>query len=143
MEEARKLGHNYVGTEHILLGLLREGEGVAANVLENLGMDVVEVRTQVLDLLGHDSKDPPKLEQEIGPIPCSPETNHAKWINQHFTTPHGYKFEITTEGEVNSFNDNALLSKDVAASSNDTLTELKKLLIQQAEITTQMLKLLK
>jgi len=38
MDESRKLGHNYVGTEHILLGLIREGEGVAAQVLTNLGV---------------------------------------------------------------------------------------------------------
>ena len=40
-------GHNYIGTEHILLGLLREGEGVAARVLETLGADVSKIRTQV------------------------------------------------------------------------------------------------
>ena len=39
LEEARQLGHNYIGTEHLLLGLIREGEGVAARVLENLGID--------------------------------------------------------------------------------------------------------
>ncbi|MCL4191785.1 MAG: ATP-dependent Clp protease ATP-binding subunit, partial [Thermoguttaceae bacterium] len=53
MEEARNLGHNYVGTEHILLGLLREQEGVAAQVLMNLGLKLEEVREEVLNLLGH------------------------------------------------------------------------------------------
>ena len=53
MEEARNLGHNYVGTEHILLGLLREEEGVAAQVLRNLGLKLEEVREEVLNLLGH------------------------------------------------------------------------------------------
>src|SRR5262245_13179417 len=53
MEEARKLNHNYVGTEHILLGLLREQEGVAAQVLMNLGLKLEEVREEVLNLLGH------------------------------------------------------------------------------------------
>jgi ATP-dependent Clp protease ATP-binding subunit ClpA len=53
MEEARNLNHNYVGTEHILLGLLREEEGVAAQVLMNLGLKLKEVREEVLDLLGH------------------------------------------------------------------------------------------
>ena len=53
MEEARNLNHNYVGTEHILLGLLREQEGVAAQVLMNLGMKLEEVRDEVLNLLGH------------------------------------------------------------------------------------------
>ncbi len=53
MEEARNLNHNYVGTEHILLGLLREQEGVAAQVLMNLGLKLEDVREEVLSLLGH------------------------------------------------------------------------------------------
>ncbi|AQP63915.1 ATP-dependent Clp protease ATP-binding subunit [Listeria monocytogenes] len=52
MDEARKLGHTYVGTEHILLGLIREGEGVAARVLSNLGISLNKARQQVLQLLG-------------------------------------------------------------------------------------------
>ncbi|SFB33712.1 ATP-dependent Clp protease ATP-binding subunit ClpC [Lentibacillus halodurans] len=51
-DEARKLGHSYVGTEHILLGLIREGEGVAARVLNNLGISLNKARQQVLQLLG-------------------------------------------------------------------------------------------
>jgi C-terminal, D2-small domain, of ClpB protein./UvrB/uvrC motif./ATPase family associated with various cellular activities (AAA)./Clp amino terminal domain./AAA domain (Cdc48 subfamily). len=53
MDEARKLGHSYVGTEHILLGLIREGEGVAARVLGNLGVSLNKARQQVLQLLGN------------------------------------------------------------------------------------------
>ncbi|MFO7247651.1 MAG: ATP-dependent Clp protease ATP-binding subunit [Bacillota bacterium] len=52
MDEARKLGHTYVGTEHILLGLIREGEGIAARVLNNLGVSLNKARQQVLQLLG-------------------------------------------------------------------------------------------
>jgi ATP-dependent Clp protease ATP-binding subunit ClpC len=55
-DEARRLGHNYVGTEHILLGLIREGEGVAAQVLMSLGVDLEKARRQTLKLLGGDSK---------------------------------------------------------------------------------------
>ena len=51
-EEARSLGHNYVGTEHLLLGLLREQEGVAARVMMNLGIKLDDVREEVLNLLG-------------------------------------------------------------------------------------------
>jgi ATP-dependent Clp protease ATP-binding subunit ClpC len=54
VEEARLLGHNYVGTEHLLLGLIREGEGVAARVLLDLGADRKKVREEVLKLLGSD-----------------------------------------------------------------------------------------
>jgi len=56
LEEARQLGHNYIGTEHLLLGLIREGEGVAARVLENLALDLSKVRTQVIRLLGDTSE---------------------------------------------------------------------------------------
>jgi len=54
IEEARNLGHNYVGSEHLLLGLLREEEGVAAQVLMNMGVNLADVREEVLNLLGHD-----------------------------------------------------------------------------------------
>src|SRR5207247_5672208 len=53
VEEARNLNHNYVGTEHLLLGLIREDEGVASQVLMNLGLDLAKVREEVLRLLGH------------------------------------------------------------------------------------------
>ena len=49
--KARNLGHSYVGTEHILLGLLREGEGIAARVLENLGVDLNEIRNEIMKTL--------------------------------------------------------------------------------------------
>ena len=52
IEEARKLEHKYVGTEHLLLGLLREQEGVAAQVLVNMGLRLQDVREEVLELLG-------------------------------------------------------------------------------------------
>merc|ERR1712113_1346673 len=52
LEEARQLGHNYIGTEHLLLGLIREGEGVAARVLEHSGVDLAKVRSQIIRSLG-------------------------------------------------------------------------------------------
>ncbi len=52
IEESQNLGHNYVGTEHIMLGLLREGEGVAAQVLANMGLDLKRARKEVIQLLG-------------------------------------------------------------------------------------------
>ncbi|NQY79155.1 MAG: ATP-dependent Clp protease ATP-binding subunit [Candidatus Caenarcaniphilales bacterium] len=51
-DEARQFGHNYIGTEHLLLGLIREGEGVAARVLDNLGVDLAKVRQHIIRLLG-------------------------------------------------------------------------------------------
>jgi len=57
-EEARQLNHNYIGTEHLLLGLIREGEGVAARVLANLGVDPAKVRVQTTSLLGAEGQPP-------------------------------------------------------------------------------------
>ncbi|VVB05081.1 unnamed protein product [Arabis nemorensis] len=56
LEEARQIGHNYIGSEHLLLGLLREGEGVAARVLENLGADPTNIRTQVIRMVGENNE---------------------------------------------------------------------------------------
>ncbi|MEX2671366.1 MAG: ATP-dependent Clp protease ATP-binding subunit [Phycisphaeraceae bacterium] len=68
IEEARNLNHNYVGTEHLLLGLLREHDGVAAQVLMNLGLKLEEVREEVLNLLGAGSSSdaPPEMGPEAG-----------------------------------------------------------------------------
>ncbi len=65
IEEARNLNHNYVGTEHLLLGLLREHDGVAAQVLMNLGLKLEEVREEVLNLLGAgvESEEPQQQEK--------------------------------------------------------------------------------
>src|ERR1041385_1375485 len=51
IDEARRLNHHYIGTEHLLLGLVREGEGIAAGVLESLGVSLDKVRAQVIDVL--------------------------------------------------------------------------------------------
>lgn len=59
MDEARRLGHNYIGTEHLLLGLIKEGEGVASHVLMNLGLNLNKVRSEVIKLLGSSSPQPP------------------------------------------------------------------------------------
>jgi len=70
IEEARNLNHNYVGTEHLLLGLLREHDGVAAQVLMNLGLKLEEVREEVLNLLGAGAESeeaPPQSEPQEPP----------------------------------------------------------------------------
>jgi ATP-dependent Clp protease ATP-binding subunit ClpC len=71
LEEARALGHNYIGTEHILLGLLRENEGVAAHVLMNLGVKLEDVREEVLNLLGADAQAQAGRETEGGEPPAA------------------------------------------------------------------------
>ena len=67
IEEARNLNHNYVGTEHILLGLLREHDGVAAQVLMNLGLKLEDVREEVLNLLGAGTESDPEMASSGGP----------------------------------------------------------------------------
>lgn len=73
LREALQLGHNYIGTEHILLGLIREGEGVAAQVLMKLGADLARVRQQVIQLLsGYQGKEPVTTG---GPAEGTPSTS--------------------------------------------------------------------
>ena len=65
-EEAKMLNHNYIGTEHILLGLIHEGEGAAAKALESLGISLESVREQVQDIIGQGQQQP------TGHIPFTP-----------------------------------------------------------------------
>jgi ATP-dependent Clp protease ATP-binding subunit ClpA len=65
LKEALQLGHNHIGTEHILLGLLREGDGVAAQILVKMGADLNRVRQEVIQLLHGRAGDEP----EVGPVP--------------------------------------------------------------------------
>jgi len=62
IDEARRLGHNYIGTEHLLLGLVREGEGIAAGVLESLGVNLDKVRHEVIRVLSQSSSSGPAQE---------------------------------------------------------------------------------
>src|SRR5579884_3777440 len=55
VDEARRLGHHYIGTEHLLLGLVREGEGIAAGVLQSVGIDLDNARTQTIQVLSQSS----------------------------------------------------------------------------------------
>src|SRR6516165_2585818 len=55
VDEARRLNHHYIGTEHLLLGLVREGEGIAAGVLESLGVNLEKVRTQTIQVIAESS----------------------------------------------------------------------------------------
>jgi ATP-dependent Clp protease ATP-binding subunit ClpC len=70
VEEASNLGHNYIGTEHLLLGLIKENEGIAAQVLMNLGIKLEDVREEVLDFLGADREEE---EEEEGPAASEPQ----------------------------------------------------------------------
>jgi ATP-dependent Clp protease ATP-binding subunit ClpC len=73
-EEARMLNHNYIGTEHILLGLIHEGEGVAAKALESLGISLEAVRQKVEEIIGHGQQSP------SGHIPFTPRPSTSCWV---------------------------------------------------------------
>ena len=73
VDEARRLGHHYIGTEHLLLGLIREGEGIASGILESLGLSLDRVRNEVLRVLGN-----PDLLPAAEPPPPMPEIT-TRW----------------------------------------------------------------
>ncbi len=78
MEEAGNLGHNYIGTEHLLLGLIKENEGIAAQVLLNLGVKLEDVREEVLDFLGADTADDEDDETGVGEEGPSGQSGNSK-----------------------------------------------------------------
>src|SRR5215510_13545371 len=77
-EEARMLNHNYIGTEHILLGLIHEGEGVAAKALESLGISLEAVRAQVEEIIGHGGWAPTCRASASRSSSCCPATPAAR-----------------------------------------------------------------
>jgi ATP-dependent Clp protease ATP-binding subunit ClpC len=85
-EEAQRFQHNYIGTEHLLLGLVREGEGVAANVLSNLGVDLNKVRDAVEAIIGRGDR---IVLGEIGLTPRAKKVlelavDEARLLNHHY-----------------------------------------------------------
>ena len=91
LEEASNLGHNYLGTEHLLLGLLRESEGIAAQVLMNLGIKLEDVREEVLEFLG--AEPPPAPEKEKGGTPSKSKTPALDTFGRDLT-------ELADEGKL-------------------------------------------
>jgi ATP-dependent Clp protease ATP-binding subunit ClpC len=89
-EEARMLNHNYIGTEHILLGLIDEGEGVAAKALESLGISLDAVRQQVEEIIGQGQQTP------SGHIPFTPRAKKVLELTRHEASQLGHNY-IGTE----------------------------------------------
>ena len=79
LREALQLGHNYIGTEHILLGLIREGEGVAAQMLVKLGADLSRVRQQVVSMMSGYSG-PDASERDLGPDVWPTVIGEERWL---------------------------------------------------------------
>ncbi len=89
-DEARRLDHNYIGTEHLLLGLIREGEGVAAKALESLGISLDSVRQQVEQIIGQGQQAP------SGHIPFTPRAKKVLELSLRESQQLGHNY-IGTE----------------------------------------------
>jgi ATP-dependent Clp protease ATP-binding subunit ClpC len=101
-EEARRLGTNYVGTEHVLLGLLLEGEGIAAHVLQDLGATLEKVRAEI-ERLGvietEEQPTPPSLPYKVGQrvLVHDPDPPHRLWEGR-VTVVEGERYEVSAPG---------------------------------------------
>lgn len=100
-EEAQRFQHNYIGTEHLLLGLVREGEGVAAKVLSNLGVELNEVRSTVESIIGRGDR---IVLGEIGLTPRSKKAielavDEARRLNHHYIGTEHMLLGLVREGE--------------------------------------------
>src|SRR5260221_9238838 len=100
-EEAQRFQHNYIGTEHLLLGLVREDEGVAAKVLHNLGVDLQKVRSSVEDIIGRGDR---IVLGEIGLTPRAKQVielavDEARRMNHHYIGTEHLLLGLIREGE--------------------------------------------
>jgi excisionase family DNA binding protein len=101
-EEAQRLQHNYIGTEHLLLGLTREGEGIAGQVLSKLGIEAEQIRTSVEAIIGHGERVVP-----VGSMPLTPRTkevielavDEAKRLKHRFVGTEHLLLGLIREGE--------------------------------------------
>src|SRR5438093_356367 len=118
--EARSLNHNYVGTEHLLLGLLREQEGVAAQVLMNLGLKLEDVREEVLNLLGvsTDMRDPGSRRADS---PSNQDSDAGRPFNQSLkrVLRHIPEEVIRVLKEINDHLEQVTQEKEQAVSEQD------------------------
>jgi ATP-dependent Clp protease ATP-binding subunit ClpC len=99
-EEAQRLKHNYIGTEHLLLGLIREGDGVAAKVLRNLGVDLDNVRSSVESVLGQGTR---VVTGEIGMTPRAKKVielavDEARRLHHHYIGTEHLLLGLVREG---------------------------------------------
>ncbi len=100
-EEAQRFNHNYIGTEHILLGLVREGDGVAARVLNNLGIELHKVRSAVEFIIGRGDR---VVMGEIGLTPRAKRVielavDEARRLNHHYIGTEHLLLGLIREGE--------------------------------------------
>jgi len=100
-EEAQRLQHNYIGTEHLLLGLIREGEGVAAKVLNNLGIDLEKARSSVESIIGRGNR---VVIGELGLTPRAKKViglamDEARHLHHHYLGTEHLLLGLVREGQ--------------------------------------------
>ena len=100
-EEAQRLQHNYIGTEHLLLGLIREGEGVAAKMLNNLGIDLDKARSSVESIIGRGNR---VVKGEIGLTPRAKKVialavDEARRLHHHYLGTEHLLLGLVREGQ--------------------------------------------
>src|SRR5205814_1162114 len=132
LREALQLGHNYIGTEHILLGLIREGEGVAAQVLVKLGADLNRVRQQVVQLLsGYQGEVPETLkDKQLYTLDLGALVAGSRYRGDFEERLKKVLKEIRTRGDIILFIDeiHTLVGAGAAAGAIDAASILKPML---------------
>src|SRR5258708_29773593 len=126
-KEADRFNHNYVGTEHLLLGLIKLGQGVAVNVLQRMGIDLETVRLEVEKLVGSHPE-----THMIGNIPYTPRVKkalalagkEAKALNHSYVGTEHMLLGLLREGEGGSARVLKSLEVDIARTRNEILQEL-------------------
>ncbi len=123
-EEARLLNHNYIGTEHILLGLIHEGEGVAARALEELGIDLDSVRTQVVEIIGQGSQAP------TGHIPFTPRAKKVLELSLREALQLGHNYIGTEHILLGLIREGEGVAAQVLVKLGAELTKVRQTVIQ-------------
>ncbi|MEN8041937.1 MAG: ATP-dependent Clp protease ATP-binding subunit, partial [Actinomycetota bacterium] len=123
-EEARLLNHNYIGTEHILLGLIHEGEGVAARALESLGIDLESVRSQVVEIIGQGSQAP------TGHIPFTPRAKKVLELSLREALQLGHNYIGTEHILLGLIREGEGVAAQVLVKLGAELTKVRQTVIQ-------------
>jgi ATP-dependent Clp protease ATP-binding subunit ClpC len=123
-EEARLLNHNYIGTEHILLGLIHEGEGVAARALEGLDIDLESVRTQVVEIIGQGSQAP------TGHIPFTPRAKKVLELSLREALQLGHNYIGTEHILLGLIREGEGVAAQVLVKLGAELTKVRQTVIQ-------------
>ncbi len=123
-EEARLLNHNYIGTEHILLGLIHEGEGVAARSLEGLGINLESVRSQVVEIIGQGSQAP------SGHIPFTPRAKKVLELSLREALQLGHNYIGTEHILLGLIREGEGVAAQVLVKLGAELTKVRQTVIQ-------------